>query len=240
MHYRLLAMTVTLSIVHPFTASYLGVPVWAQGGRAAPPGDGGRGRAVNQLAIEQSLHGAALANGGTFAFDFDMHTAWRARPQSLQALIDSTPLIVVGTIQASEARVTPNGRMIDTIYSVTVSDTLKGDARSAVSVRVPGGRVTFPDGAIAEVRTPGFALGTGGTYALFLRPAPVGVGTDPADAAQGVQVLSVGPPGVVDLSTGHVQSLALAQPENAIPAQLNGRDAARFLQDVRAQARYVR
>ena len=238
MRYQLLAMTVILSFLQPLGAAHpgaLGTTLWAQGAQPAPRTEAERQRAVNQLAFERSLNEAARANGGTFTVEYDMNTAWRVRPRNVQEMVDSSPLIVVGTVQSAGPRPTRDGRMIETVYSVVVTDTLKGDPRSAVTVRIPGGRVAFPDGAVAEVLTPGFALQTGGTYALFLRPAPTGVGTDPDDAAQGVQVLSVGPQGVIDVSRGRVQSLA--RPDNAIRAQHDGRDAKGFLQDVRAQAR---
>src|SRR5215813_15083640 len=85
------------------------------------------------------------------------------------------------------------------------SETIKGEPRSVVKVRSMGGRLTFRDGTVAEVRTPGFALRAGGTYVLFLEPAPVGVGTDPTDVTEGVQVLTLGHQSVVDISTGRTQ-----------------------------------
>src|SRR5262249_17963246 len=143
-------------------------------------------------------------------------------------------LIIVGGIRPGEVRMHSLHAMIDTIYPVQVSETVKGDARSVVKVRIPGGRVTFDDGTVAEVRTPSFALRLGDTYMLFLLPAPTGVGTDPSDVADGVQVLSAGTEGVVDVSTGRTQSLA--SPDHVIRGQLDGRDVAGFINEIRALA----
>jgi len=223
-----LAMAVTLAILEPFGVTLFGIPMRP---RQITPNFF---KELGRIAEYQGLHKAARYNGGTFGYDISMfspHAGGRAR--SLQQLVEHSPLIIVGTIQAGEPQEHPSA-FIDTLYSVRVSETVKGDVRSVVNVRVPGGRLTFPDGTVAEIRTPGFALRTGDTYVLFLRPAPVGVGTVPSDVTEGVQVLNAGHQSAVDVSTGRAQAFAL--PDEPIRAQLHDRDAAGFLNELRALA----
>jgi hypothetical protein len=229
MRYRLLAMTVTLSILQPFGANLLGVRVRAQGAQSVPGSQ--REKELGRIAQEKGLHEAARANGGPYGYDINI--SGRGRAQSVQMLVDVSPLIVVGMIQAGKPQERPFGR-IDTLYSVLVSETVKGDARSVVKVRVPGGRLTFPDGTVAEIRT-GVVLRTGDTYVLFLQPAPVGVGTVPTDVTEGVQVLNLGNQSVVDVSTGRTQAFAFSN--DSIRPLLHDRDTAGFLNELRALAR---
>jgi len=224
----IVAMAVTLLILQPFPANSLGIRIWAQAGQSVPDNDVPPSGAVNRIAHEKGLHEAARANGGTFWYQINI--SGRGQARSVQNLVDVTPLIVVGTIQAGESQERPFNS-IDTIYSVLVSETVKGDARSLVKVRVRGGRITFRDGTVAEVRTPGFALRTGDTYVLFLEPAPVGVNTVPTDVAEGVQVLNLGHESVVDVSTGRTKAFALQS--DPIRTQLDDRAAAGFLNELR-------
>jgi hypothetical protein len=228
----LLAMTVALAILQltgGFRASFLGVRVRAQNGQFVPGSH--PEKELGRIAQENGLHEAARANGGTYGYDINI--SGRGRARSVQQLVDLTSLIIVGTIQAAEPQERPHAR-IETVYSVRVSETVKGDARSVVKVRVPGGRLTFPDGTVAEIRTPGVALRTGNAYVLFLEPAPVGVNTDPTDVAEGVQVLNLGHESVVDVSTERTR--ASAGPQDPIRVQQDGRNVAEFLNELRALA----
>jgi hypothetical protein len=224
-----LAMAVTLAILQPFGVTLLGIPIRPR------PIQPDFFKELGRIAEYQGLHKAARYNGGTFVYDFNI--AHQGHARNLQQLVDFAPLIVVGTIRTGEPRERPHA-WIETIYSVLASETVKGDARSVVKVRVPGGRLTFRDGTVAEVRTPGFALRAGGTYVLFLQPAPVGVGTDPTDVTEGVQVLALGHQSVVDVSTGRTQ--ASLRSDDPIRMQLLDRDGAGFLNEIRALARRER
>jgi len=220
-----LAMAVTLAILEPFGVTLFGIPMRP---RQITPNFF---KELGRIAQEKGLHEAARYSGGTYGYDINI--SGRGRAQSVQMLVDVSPLIVVGTIQAGNPRERPFGR-IDTLYSVLVSETVKGEARSVVKVRVPGGRLTFPDGTVAEIRT-GVALRTGDTYVLFLEPAPVGIGTVPTDVMEGVQVLNLGYQSVVDVSA--VRTRAFAITKDPIRAQLHDRDVAGFLNELRAFAR---
>jgi len=223
-----LAMAVTLAILEPFGVTLLGIPMRP---RQITPNFF---KDLGRIARDKGLHEAARYNGGTYAYDINI--SGRPVARSLQSLVDVTQLIVVGTIQARETRapVRVGDTMIWSIYSMLASETIKGEPRSVVKVRSMGGRLTFRDGTVAEVRTPGFALRPGGTYVLFLKPAPVGVGTDPTDVTEGVQV-TLGHQGVVDISTGRTQ--AFTRSDVPIRPQVHDRDAAGSLNELRALAR---
>ena len=220
-----LAMAVTLAILRPFGVTLLDIPLRPR------PITVDFYRELGRIAQEGGLHEAARYNGGTYVYSFNI--SGRGRVPNLQILVEHSPLVIVGTIQAGELRERPSA-FIDTLYSVRVSETVKGDARSVVEVRVPGGRLTFRDGTVAEVQTPGFALRVGGTYVFFLQPASVGVGTVPTDATERVKMLGAGHASVVDVSTGRTQAFAL--PNDPIRTQLHNRDANGFLNEIRALA----
>jgi len=220
-----LAMAVTLAILEPFGVTLLGIPMRPR--RITP----NFFKELGRIARDQGLHEAARYNGGTYGYDFNISV--RGHAPSAEKLVDLSPLIVVGTIQAAEPQERPHA-WIETVYSVLVSETVKGDARSVVKVRVAGGRLTFPDRTVAEIRTAGFALRTGHTYALFLKPAPVGVNTVSTDVTEGVQALSLGRESVVEFSTGRTQ--AFTRSDDPIRPQLHDRDAAGFLNEIRALA----
>ena len=202
---------------------------------AVPRTEQERRQLVIHLAVDHSLQEAARANGGQFTLEYNMHMAWRGRARDLQELVRASPLVVSGVLRNGTPKLAPNGRMINTYYEVSTTDSLKGVASSSVIiVKVPGGRITFPDGSIAEVSTPKFDIQLWNKYVLFLRAAPTGVGTDPTDAREGVYVLAAGPQGVVDVTTGRVKSLALA--DVPVHGQHEGTDATAFMQSTRALA----
>lgn len=192
---------------------------------------------VRQALANQGIHEAAKVNGGEFAIDQNVDLAWRARPRNLDDLVRGTPVVVLGTVQSAAPRITQRGLTIETVYEVVITATLRGPERSSVTVRAPGGRIRFPDGAIAEVRTPGFFIEIGRTYLWFLRPPASTPGVDPEEIARDVHLLSAGPQGLFDLSMGRVRSLARA--DNLIRAQHEGRQAQALLTDVRAAIQKV-
>jgi hypothetical protein len=195
--------------------------------RSLVPGD-----LVDRTLVNQGIHEAAKVNGGELTINSNLETAWRARPRNLDDLVRSAPVIVLGTVQSAAPRITQRGLTIETVYEVMVTETLRGRERSQISVRAPGGRMEFPDGAVAEVRTPGFSIEIDRTYLWFLRPPADTPGVEPEEIARDVHLLTVGPQGLFDLSMGRVRSLARA--DNLIRAQHDGNDAQGFLTAVRA------
>src|SRR6516225_1361007 len=94
MRYRLLAMTVTVSVLQLFGANML--PVRAREGQ--PIRAVNHDKEVGRIAGEKGLHEAARANGGTYSYEFNI--SGRGRVPSLQSLVEHTALVIVGTIQA--------------------------------------------------------------------------------------------------------------------------------------------
>jgi hypothetical protein len=187
---------------------------------------------VRRALVNEGIHEAAKLNGGEFTINFNTDTAWRARPRNLDDLVRGTPVIVLGTVLSAAPRITQQGLSIETVYEVVVTTTLRGPERSTITVRFPGGRMVFADGAVAEVRTPGLSIETGRTYLWFLRPPENRPGVDPEEGiARDVHLLTVGPQGLFDLSMGRVQSLARV---GTIRTQYDGRDTQGFLAEVRA------
>jgi hypothetical protein len=203
---------------------------------AVPRNERERRQLILHLAFDHSLHEAAVASGGTFSFEHNLHRAYRGRARNLLELVRSSPVVIVGTPQAGIPQITRNGGMVETDYALMVTEVLKGAVPgSVVPMRVPGGRVVFPDGTAAEVATPGFQITAGNRYILFLRPVSTGPGTDPSDAARAVHILGAGPQGVMDVTTGRVISLAL--PEVPVRSLIAGADAATVMEEIRALVR---
>jgi hypothetical protein len=91
-------------------------------------------------------------------------------------MIRAADLIVVGTVSSNKSYLFDNGRLIESEYTISVSQTLKGEELDVVKVVSIGGKVIFSEGGWAQVRTAtskGIVPGAG--FLLFLRQNMPGV-----------------------------------------------------------------
>jgi hypothetical protein len=83
----------------------------------------------------------------------------RRDPVSLEAVVASAALVILGTPTGNVCLATDDDRMINLQYQVQVDAVLKGNQElegTSVTVRMPGGRVEYGDGTSTTVETPGF------------------------------------------------------------------------------------
>lgn len=101
---------------------------------------------------DDGLHKAAMANHGYY-LESDDGSPWN-RASSLQDLVHGSREVFVGTVRDGRSELEHHGRYIRTRYSVEVEQILKGSLLpgQVVSFLLPGGKVTFDDGTVAEVR----------------------------------------------------------------------------------------
>jgi hypothetical protein len=98
-----------------------------------------------------------------------------AEPVSLTELIDLSHVVLVGWVAEHSMALTKDWRSVVSEYSVNSESVLKGVERTdrttrRVDVVMPGGRVSFPDGSLAQVETPGFSRPFNDRrYLFFLR-----------------------------------------------------------------------
>lgn len=90
----------------------------------------------------------------------------------LADLANHSTMVIIGTPQRNTPTVSSDGKSISLDYSVRAEYVYKGKLQSGslITVSLPGGRVRFDDGSVAEIMTPWFKkMQNGKTYALFLR-----------------------------------------------------------------------
>jgi hypothetical protein len=96
-------------------------------------------------------------------------------PATLEEFIDNSSDIVVAWVLQHSMKLSANQLTIFTYYDVQLEQVLKGALTNGeeITIIVPGGRVTFADGSMAQVNTPGFHPPLNGRrYVWFLRRAP--------------------------------------------------------------------
>ena len=158
------------------------------------------------------LHAAAVQNGGTFiteALERD------GRPSDIAIMSSMSDAVFVGIVatygqEVAIARpvLSRDRRTLNTSLRIQVVETLKGALPNEISLEVPGGRLEFPDGAVVEVRTPGFRIEAGRHYVFFARATL----DDGPLAPLPVYRLMSGVRGVVDISGRRVTSMARRPP----------------------------
>lgn len=97
--------------------------------------------------------------------------------------------IIIGTPQGNRCRLSADETRITINYQVNVQQVIKGDLQTgnSVTVKLPGGKVMFPDGTSAEVRTPWFKwMENRHTYVLFLTAENDGTSFITTGGPQGV------------------------------------------------------
>jgi hypothetical protein len=91
--------------------------------------------------------------------------------ETLAQLVAWHSLIVIGRVQSNRSWLTADGESIVTDYRIAVERVLKGDPARRITVSVPGGRVSFPDGSMATLTSTMRAPLNGERYLLFLVPS---------------------------------------------------------------------
>ena len=107
---------------------------------------------------------------------------------TLDFLVQYSPVVVVGQILKNRTWLNATGRAITTDYEVFVDQSLKGDIRpgETLTVSILGGKVGFPDGSWAEVEIFDMLLPLNGErYVFFLRPTTHEPGPAQRKAAAG-------------------------------------------------------
>lgn len=97
--------------------------------------------------------------------------------------------VVIGIPTNNVTSLTPDGKSISIDYQVEVQFVYKGKMQKGeiINVSLPGGRILFPDGSMAEVRTPWFKkMQEGKAYALFLQQKNLGSKYVTVGQAQGI------------------------------------------------------
>jgi len=119
---------------------------------------------------QDGMHQAAKINGGNFYLSWSYSYGWFLF-QTLESLAETADIGIVGTPISSEYKLADNGSSIITEYKIKVEEAIQGKVRydDVVTVDLPGGRVVFDDGAVAEVEMSNFPrLITGHSYVLYL------------------------------------------------------------------------
>jgi hypothetical protein len=91
--------------------------------------------------------------------------------ETLAQLVAWHSLILIGRIESNHSWLTGDGESIVTDYKVAVERVLKGDRARRITVSVPGGRVSFPDGSMATLTSTMRTPLNGERYLLFLVPS---------------------------------------------------------------------
>lgn len=93
----------------------------------------------------------------------------------LVSVADRSDLAVRVSVVKKASSVSVGGMSLVTDYQIRVNETLDGNARSGeiITLRLPGGRVAFEDGSVAEISIDGFrGLEPAREYVLFLTRSP--------------------------------------------------------------------
>jgi hypothetical protein len=90
---------------------------------------------------------------------------------TLEHLVAWHSLILIGRIESNHGWLTADGLTIVSDYRIQVERVLKGDPGRRITVSVPGGRVSFPDGSMATLTSTMRAPLNGERYLLFLVPS---------------------------------------------------------------------
>jgi hypothetical protein len=133
-------------------------------------------------------------------------------PASLVQFVSYSHAIIIGRPVRSVGRVVLDGTSINLFDTVNVERILKGNVASTVTVVLPGGRVSFPDGSIAELKAPDFKKpALDGLYLWFLRTAAHSViqGNESVISNNFAFVPSYGPLGIFDMSTDLAEPASL-------------------------------
>ncbi len=141
----------------------------------------------------RSVYGQILGDDGTRSITTDRFHSFMRQPGGLQKITDvigdfsfddiderwgefdlpslkrTSPLVVTAAIENTGGVLSADGDDVETVYSLRILNTLKGDAIGQISVKSDGGKVKFPNGHSVTFHTPAWdKLKVGDKYVLFL------------------------------------------------------------------------
>lgn len=171
-----------------------------------------------------TLHEAAKIAGGHFQTNTAYNAGWV--DYNLPGLKEESQAIVIGVAMDNVCRLSKDETSAETVYQFRVERVLKGSQRTGdtVTVVLPGGRVSFDDGMVAQENVPSYPrMVNGHRYVLFLMN---GAGVGGKEYAP-----TGGPKGIVELlENGTVRSFAKTELDDM--AKYNGTTEANFLEAV--------
>jgi hypothetical protein len=159
----------------------------------------------------------------------------------LDTLVHDSTAVIVGTIEDNRCRLSADGAVITTDYTVTVLESLKGApvVGTTVTVSIPGGRVEFEDGTWAELVAEDFTLPQRGErYIMFLRPSRYHPTLDAQKLAGPIGVLSpsFGAQGVFYVTPDSSRVYPRGRRVDLVVKKYWGTDYAAFMLDLHAAA----
>jgi len=109
------------------------------------------------LTKPDGMHQAAKVNGGNLYLSRFHSYGWLLY-LTLDSLAENADIGIVGTPISSEYKLSDNGTSIITEYKVKVDEAIQGKVRyeDVVTVDLPGGRIVFDDGSVAELEMADF------------------------------------------------------------------------------------
>jgi hypothetical protein len=148
-------------------------------GLAPDPMAGGQGRETQERKKQQRLaESEALRHGGlpaaaavTGHYEGVISADPENNVETLAQLVAWHDLIVIGHVESNHSWLTADGETIVTDYKIAVERVMKGHTPNRITVSLPGGRVSFPDGSMATLTSTMRPPSTGERYLLFLVPS---------------------------------------------------------------------
>jgi hypothetical protein len=106
---------------------------------------------------ETTLHDAAKIAGGRYVATEGQMDGW-VEYQNTGSMAQASDVVVAGVATDNVCKLSAEKKSIETIYQFTVDQSLKGEFKPGqmMVVSMPGGRVSFKDGTVAEINTPRF------------------------------------------------------------------------------------
>jgi len=156
-----------------------------------------------------------------------MDPNWDLTLFDLETLTKRSAAVVVGDASEGVGKLTDDGKVVITQYSMLVTKPVKGNFRSGDTLQVAmlGGKVEFPDGTTAEIQTPGFEkMSKGKKYLLFL--------TLQKDSP--VLILTGGPQGLFEIAGKQIT--AFGQPTDTVSKQVSKKNSDDLLREIEEYA----
>lgn len=151
---------------------------------------------------------AARLAGGVYTRELTTHR-W-AVASSLEVLAAASELVVVGEVLNQAPVLSADRSYLLTVFTLRALEVVKGKVApgSIIRATIPGGRMVFDDGAVAETRVPGLEPPSAGVRCvLFLERIEK---TTPAEAlpasAGGSYVPVLGPQGIFHLTSSGLRA----------------------------------
>lgn len=127
------------------------------------------------------------------------------RFRNIAEVAQTSSAVIIGTPEENRCRLSEDETTVTINYEVSVQQVIKGDLQpgSLLTVKLPGGKVTFPDGTSAEVRAPWFKwMENRKTYVLFLSTEADGTSYVTTGGPQGVFEIPAGADASVKSNSG--------------------------------------